>query len=295
MKTPYKAESKVLTDAERSTATDGAFIRLPSGITHYKTEGDGKETVVLVHGYATPYFIYDKIAEGLVDAGYRVLRYDLLGRGLSERVEQEYNPALFVRQLKELTSALLGEESFYLFGTSMGGTITTSFVAKYPNFVKKLVLLAPAGMHYQVPLYMKICKAKGVGEFLFSTVAGKLLLKNCAKEILYSGKEVQDDYREKFAFASQYKGFFRATLSSLRHTILNFDEARKGYDGTRESGVPVLTVWGTADQTMPYYQSDEMQKVLPAMTLVSYEGSGHIFLYDEGERTLQTVLPFLRG
>ncbi|MBO4535521.1 MAG: alpha/beta hydrolase, partial [Clostridia bacterium] len=97
----------------------------------------------------------------------------------------------------------------------------------------------------------------------------------------------------RFAYCTQFKGFTRCELSSLRHTILNFKESIKGYDGVREAKIPVLVIWGTADKTMPYYQAATMQKVLPDMKLITYQGSGHIFLYDEGERTMCDVLPFL--
>ena len=291
----YKVESLVLNDEERAKVKDGAFIELPVGNTHYKVEGKSGEWAVLVHGYATPYFIYDKIAEGLLKEGYRVLRYDLIGRGLSERVNEDYNPALFVRQLDELTHAILGDEAFYIFGTSMGGIITTSFIAKYPERVKKLVLLAPAGMHYKVPFYMKLSALKGIGDVFFKTFGGKALTKKCASEIIYSGEEVKKNYEEKFAYTFQYKGVLNATLSSMRNTILAFDEAAKGYEGTAKAKTPVLVVWGTADKTMPYYQNEEMQRVLPEMRLVTFEGSGHIFLYDEGARTLAEVLPFLKA
>lgn len=290
----YKTESLVLTDEERRKAPDGLFVDLPVGNTHYKVEGETGEWVVLTHGYATPYFIYDKIAAGLLDAGYRVLRYDLIGRGLSERVKGPYDPALFVEQLKELTDHVLGEERFYLFGTSMGGTITTSFVASYPEKVKKLVLLAPAGMHYKAPFYMKLAAIPGIGDIVFKTVAGKALVKKCASEMIYSGEDVKRDYEEKFAYTFQYKGVLEATLSSMRHTILNFDEAAKGYEGTAKSGVSVLVIWGTADKTMPYYQIEEMKTKLPNATFITYENSGHIFLYDEGERTVKNALEFLK-
>ncbi len=289
----YKTNSLKLTDEARKTM-EGEFISLPSGNTHYICEGNGGEWAVLVHGYATPYFIYDKIAEGLTENGYRVLRYDLLGRGLSERVRADYTPSLFVAQLEELTAAVIGDDAFYLFGTSMGGIITTAFTAKHPDKVKKLVLLAPAGMEFDVPLHMKLAKIRLLGEIMFKTIGGKVLIKNCAAEIIYSGDKVQNEYREKFAYCAQYKGMMKATLSSLRRTLLDFPLAAEGYSGTRESKVPVLTIWGTADKTMPYYQAERMQRMLPEMQLVSYEGSGHIFLYDEGERTLETVLPFLQ-
>lgn len=274
-------------------AADGAFVDLPLGFTHYKMEGDAGEWCVLVHGYATPLFIYDKIAAGLLAAGYRVLRYDLFGRGLSQRLKTDYTPALFAEQLYQLVTALIPDQTFYLFGTSMGGSITTTFVAAHSQLVKKLVLYAPAGMVFDAPLYMKMARLPVLGECMFYTLGGPILTKGCAKELIYSSQEVAADYRAQFASYVKYSGTLRATLSSLRHTILAFDETKKGYDGTRESGIPVLVVWGTADKTMPYYQAERMQQALPDMRLVTYEGSGHVFLYDEGDRTLQTTLPFL--
>lgn len=52
-------DTKVLNDAEMKKQ-DGEFVSLGVGITHYQVKGDGK-AVVLVHGYATPYYIYDKL------------------------------------------------------------------------------------------------------------------------------------------------------------------------------------------------------------------------------------------
>ena len=287
------SESIELTAEERSKKS-GSFIELPCGITHYCIEGDG-DAVVLVHGYATPYFIYDKIFEGLVNCGYRVLRYDLLGRGYSQRADGKYTPAFFARQLEELADELLGSEPFILVGTSMGGTICAEYFRGHKNRVKQLVLLAPAGMDtFKPPLYMKLCKPAGLGELIFYNIAGKLLLKKCASELYHVSAQEKDYYQRSFADACLYKGFLRCTLSSLRFTILNTAQAVKGYDAIGKSGLPLLCIWGTADKTMPYYQSQRLRELCPQVKLITYEGSGHIFLFDEAERTLGDVLEFLR-
>lgn len=286
-------ETLELTDEERKKA-DGSFISLPSGITHYEMKGEG-EACVLVHGYATPYYIYDKVFERLVSEGYKVIRYDLLGRGLSERVRTEYSPELFARQLNELTEALLGDEKFNLFGTSMGGSIVTAFCRHYPNRTKKLVLLAPAGMDtFKPPFYMHLTSAPLLGDILFSIIGGKTLLKKCASELIYSGEDVEEYYMKSFAYTIRYKGFHQCTLSSLRNTILNTKETVKGYFSVSEQKVPMLVIWGTADKTMPYYQIDRMKEICPHAEFVTFEGSGHIFLFDEGERTMSYVVPFLK-
>ena len=91
----------------------------------------------------------------------------------------------------------------------------------------------------------------------------------------------------------QYKGFLKATLSSLRHTILRTDLAMEGYRKVAEDKLPMLVIWGTIDKTMPYYQIDRMKEVCPHAQFITYENSGHIFLYDEGDKTNSDILEFL--
>ena len=289
----YKLESLILDDSVRQSSGE-KFATLPTCITHYKVEGEGNEWAVLVHGYATPLFIYDKIAESLVNNGYKVLRYDLPGRGLSERVDKTYNHDLFATNLEELVNYVIGSDSFYLVGTSMGGAIVTAYAARHPERVKKLVLLAPAGMVFNAPFYMKLSNIKGIGDLIFGLIGVKVLTKNTASEMIYSGEEVKNAYTEQFAYYAQYKGLGKATLSSLRNVILRYDISTENYRKVALSRIPVLTIWGTDDKTMPYYQAKTMQEILPEMELITYEKSGHIFLYDEGERTSKDMLEFLK-
>lgn len=286
-------ETLELTDEEREKAP-GSFIDLPCGNTHFELKGKG-EPVVLVHGYATPYFIYDKIFDALVEEGYKVLRYDLLGRGLSERADVKYNVELFAKQLDELTEAIFEKEPFYLFGTSMGGSITAEFCTLHPQKVKKLILLAPAGMDtFKSPFYMKLSAIPGIGKIIFNIIGGKTLLKKCASEMKYSPESEKDYYMESFAYSIKYKDFVKCTYSSLRNTILNTKETVQGYYGIEKAGIPMLVIWGTDDRTMPYYQIDRMKEICKSAEFVSFENSGHIFLYDEYDKTLKEIIPFLK-
>ena len=125
MSFPYLDETKELNDSTRKSAS-GSFVALSDGVTHYELGGprDG-HSVVLVHGFSVPYFIFDSTFEFLVNAGFRVLRYDLIGRGFSDRPNVDYDIHLFVRQLKDLLDALELKQ-IDLVGLSMGCLLYTS-------------------------------------------------------------------------------------------------------------------------------------------------------------------------
>src|SRR6187402_1206987 len=76
----FRTETKELNDATRRL-TGGSFLQLPDGVTHYELGNPTRDrTVVLVHGFSVPYFIFDPTFHFLTQNGFRVLRYDLFGR-----------------------------------------------------------------------------------------------------------------------------------------------------------------------------------------------------------------------
>lgn len=155
------------------------------------------------------------------------------------------------------------------------------------------MLLAPAGMDtFKAPFYMKLCKIKGIGELVFYNIAGKLLLTKCASELYHSTDEDKDYYMRKFADAAQYKGFLRCTLSSLRNTILKTKKATDYYKKVGKTDMPILCIWGDIDKTMPYYQHERLLEVCKQTRLITYKNSGHVFLFDEGEKCACDVLDF---
>lgn len=287
-------ESETLT-AENRAQYKGEYIKTAMGTTHYELKGEG-EAVVLVHGYSTPYFIYDKVFEGLVNLGYKVLRYDLFGRGFSDRLSGKNNQDFFAKQLDEVTTALLGDEKFVLVGTSMGGAITTTYIKNYAEKarVKKLVLLAPAGMDtFKAPFYMHLCSFPVLGDILFPLIGDKVLIGATQKELYYCPQEEKDYYTRSFAEGCKYKGFLKSTLSSLRNTILKTDVSMLGYRAVAQMKLPMLVVWGTIDKTMPYYQHERLLETCPHAKLITFENSGHNFVFDEGEKTMEAIKDFI--
>ena len=76
--------------AREKTKRAGQIAALPSGKTWYSWHGlqDGP-VAVCVHGLSTPAFVWGAVVDILVAQGFRVLTYDLYGRGLSDRAPGE--------------------------------------------------------------------------------------------------------------------------------------------------------------------------------------------------------------
>jgi hypothetical protein len=59
----YRDDIKELNELTRKELS-GSFIRLPGGVTQYElSDADGENTVILVHEFSVPYFIYEPTAD----------------------------------------------------------------------------------------------------------------------------------------------------------------------------------------------------------------------------------------
>ncbi len=78
----YAARERLPMDRKARAKAPGQFAELSVGKTHWLADGpDSGEVVVLVPGATLPLWIWRNLPEKLAAAGYRVIWYDLLGRG----------------------------------------------------------------------------------------------------------------------------------------------------------------------------------------------------------------------
>jgi pimeloyl-ACP methyl ester carboxylesterase len=157
-------ENKKLNGDVRAQSS-GSFVELPKGLTHYKLSGpsDGK-VVVLIHGMAGPFAIWTKVADLLVNHGFRVLQYDLYGRGYSDRPDVNYDLDLYINQLFSLLAVLSIKSPMTLVGWSLGGMIAVGYAAKHSKNIEQLILIAPSGVEISRPMNAKIAMIPFWGE-----------------------------------------------------------------------------------------------------------------------------------
>jgi pimeloyl-ACP methyl ester carboxylesterase len=284
-------ETKQL-DGEARQSAGGSFIQLPDGVTHYELSNpDREQIVVFVHGFSVPYFIFDPTFEFLTQNGFCTLRYDLIGRGFSDRPRARYNIDLFVRQLLDLLDALRFTRPVNLIGLSMGGPITATFTASHPERVRSLTLIDPAGVRpVSLSPTLKAMKLPGIAEAVFGLVGSESLLKSAAKD--FFDPEMVGMFLDKYKFQMQYKGFKRAILSSIRNGMLgSFIEM---YKSVGKMGKPVSIFWGRNDMTVPFEHSKDLRAVIPNAEFHVIEDCGHIPHYEKRGEFNPILLDFLR-
>ena len=270
----FCGESLIL-DAEARSSAPGEFIELPDGIVHYEMAGPSSgQTVVLVHGFSTPYHTWDATFDALIEAGFRVLRYDLYGRGYSDRPNTAYNADLFDRQLLDLLSALNVDKPVDLIGFSMGGAIIVIFADRHPAKVHKIGLIDTTGFPPKQTFAAKLGQAPVVGELL-----------TC----LYCRPE---KYPERARSQMRYKGFRRALLSTVRHGPLS--DLAETYRRVGEQKRPVLLIWGREDQTIPFDTHKRVEETIPHLEFHAIDEAGHGPHGERPELVNPILIEFLR-
>lgn len=111
---------------------------------------DGRK-VLLVHGISTPCLALGGVALSLAEKGCRVMLFDLPGRGYSDTpIDLDHDIRLFTSQiLIVLASSPLPwttPRGFDIIGYSLGGGISAAFTAYFPDLIRSLILIAPAGL-----------------------------------------------------------------------------------------------------------------------------------------------------
>jgi len=285
------ARSKL--DAEaRAGMPNESFVALADGVTHYEWGGpeDGPP-VVLVHGFSSPMFIWDKNFAALIEAGFHVLRYDLYGRGLSDRPRTRYTPDLFDRQLLALLDAHGVTGPVDIVGLSMGGAITMIFTDRHPERVGKIALIAPAGLG-KPPGGAGLLKLPGVGEALIAALGNRIIQRTITEQSAGDPVALRV-FEEEYARQLSYDGCRRALLSTLRHfPMAGLEGVFERVGRQKRAG---LLVWGTADTVVPYALHERVQALAPSLAFCPVDGAGHTVNYQKPDEVNRYLVESLKG
>ncbi len=246
-------------------------------------------SVVLVHGFSVPYYVWDPTFKALTEAGFRVLRYDLYGRGYSDRPQAAYDLDLFTGQLRDLLSALDVEEPVVLVGLSFGGSVVARYADEYPQQVQGLVLLdpqvAPVSTGDIFPMNLPL-----VGEYIMSVYMTPYMLPKSQPNDFYRPERFPD-WEAKYRDQMGYVGFKRAILSSIRDMVGLYPLVDYRALGKRD--LPAMLIWGEEDRTISAAEIDLVQEAIPQAEFHPIAEAGHLSHYEQAGAVNPLLIAFL--
>ena len=284
----------LILDARVRESLPGQTAWLTDGVTYYEAADPERGfPVILIHGFSVPNFIWDRNFSVLADAGFRVVRYDLFGRGYSDRPKIAYDKALFVRQLADLMDALKIEQTD-LISLSMGGPIAAEFAYRFPKRVRKLVFIDPAGFDLELPFAVRILNVPVLGEVmlgLLGLLGTRTLLETMLNDFYSPTQEAKDYFIPRYQEQMKYYGFKRAILSSLRSGMLGED--LELFRRVGELGKRVMLIWGREDQTVPFKHSATFMRLVPNAEFHSIDNAKHIPHFEQPDLINPLIINFL--
>lgn len=242
----------------------------------------------LIHGATVPGWEFDRIVPLLSAAGYRSIRPDLYGHGLSDRPRVRYGHALFVRQLKELLDTLGADKRIHLLGHSLGAALTARLVDAQPHRFASAVLCAPLVNYVANVPATRALAWPVLGECLMRAYVVPMLRRRRRRKYA----EIDGaHFSDLFAAQLRIPGFERALLSMFRHGALG--EQRDCYERLGARDLPVLVLRGGDDPIVTSAQMKILSACLPRARLEEIPGTAHGFLLSHPERVADTIIGFL--
>jgi pimeloyl-ACP methyl ester carboxylesterase len=227
-----------------------------------------------------------------VDAGYRVIRYDFRGTGMSDWVEHwnSKHPYSLTDMANDAVAVLdaLNVEQAHLVGLSLGGMVAQEIAIHTPERVSSLTLLSTSG--YAGDPQLPILPILASRHFFMAIVQGlpivkyrlmggeKNLIKERIAHMVVAGIEgdIQETAEVVLYALRERKGFNIKAL--LQHRAAS-DVSGSRYERLSMLAVPTLVIHGTDDMVFPIDHGKTLAELIPGAEALCLEGVGHVFPY----------------
>lgn len=219
------------------------------------------EPLILVHGLSASALWWRRNIAALARQ-YRVYLLDLPGFGSMHRLYYRFA----LDDMADWLLAWMGVMDIAqanLIGHSMGGYICLHVAAHQPEKVRRLVLVAPAGLPYKKSMF---------GYVFPLTLAVHYAAPTFLPILFYDALRVGP------------VTFFSATGDLLRKDLRHI---------LKSITVPTLLVWGTNDTLVPATFASVFRQEIPGSRLLLLNKAGHVAMYDAAREFNNAVLAFL--
>jgi len=208
-------------------------------------------------------------------ATHRVVRYDRIGAGLSDRaLPVEVTLELDTRSLAAVHAAV-GAEPAFVFACSCAGLAVADYATRSPGLVRKIVFFGGYASRDDIPEVTR----RSLVDFVRTnwTLAAQML----------AGLLTPHGSGDEIAALSRY--LRRSAEADVAAAFLELDLAADAREILPHVAVPALVVHRRGDRTVPISRGRELAALLPNARFVTLSGDSHLPHLDD-QRELQRAL-----
>jgi pimeloyl-ACP methyl ester carboxylesterase len=282
----------VVTDRETKPAeasNGGKIIELAGGDLNYTDEGDRDDpAIVLLHGFAASLRWWDRVAPELANRGLRVIRFDLLGHGGSEKPRDGYAPD---EQARLVAAALdkLHVRRATVVGHSMGGTVAVALAEQERRLVRRVAVIGtpPRDGYADLPF---------LGRLATWPVVGELVRRFAPDQAIKAGLDsaFADDVDVPDAFVDDVDGMTYSAYDKSSTEAREFVEDKPNSERVNDARVPLLVIFGAEDEIVEPEAADRWKKDVPRARVVKMGGVGHSPHWERPREVSQLLLEYAR-
>lgn len=260
----------------------------------------GAPLLLLLHGFPEFWWAWRKQLTPLAAAGFHVVAPDLRGFNLSSAPTgiSAYTLGTLAADVEALCHAM-GADRIYLAGHDWGAVIGWWVALRYPERVKRAVLISgphPAAWASQVlkgPIqalrsaYIAIFQLPWIPEAMLE-MRGFALLKSAMRRSARKGS-LDPGTLDRYSKAWKCPGALRAMLNYYRALRFLRSEGRPTH-----IEIPVLILWGDKDRFLGRGVMEASAAHCRDGRFIAIEGSTHWLHWEDSERVTAEMLEFLQ-
>lgn len=252
-----------------------------------ETGAENGAAVVFIHGSgpgASGQSNFRQNVPPFVDAGFRVVLPDLIGYGESSKPEGiDYTLQLFTDTLYEALQKQ-GIEKATLVGNSLGGGIALQMALDHPEFIDRLILMAPGcieerEVYFAMPGIAGMVSSFGGPDF--NEEEQRRLITNLVHDPIHVTDAL---VKERFAVARTQP---KDVIVRMRTPNL---QPRLG-----ELKMPILVFWGSAERFMPLSGINYFLDQCEDVRVITFNKVGHWVQVERTDEFNRYSIEFLRG
>lgn len=300
-------------DGVREEETMLQTVQISNGesIAYRKRKG-GAHTLLLIHGNMTSSKHWDVFIQSL-DEKYTIYAMDLRGFGGSSYHQPVSSIKDFSEDIKLFVDAIQLKQ-FDIIGWSTGGAVSMQFVASYPGYCHRLILIASASTR-GYPFYSDLGTGKQKSlrraftydEILVDTSKTQLIQGFYATKNAEGLQSIWNAliYTHQKPKVKQYEAYVedmitQRNLAEVYHALNIFNisaidnEVAKGTYEAQHINIPTLVLRGDRDYVITEEMKNEiMQDLGKFAEFVSLENCGHSPLIDDLPQLTSKIETFL--